>query len=246
MFVTNQIPSTRSALNNILVVVFTGERSCRFFNTPVTGGNVSFYNESPDTAVYPTPVIGMVGLVEDLKHVTTSTFKNAGDLIYLLGEDFEEMGGSEFSKVVYDIVKGEAPKIDLAVEKKLQDTLLNLIRAGFIKSAHDISEGGILTAITECCFIDKEKIVGAEVNIPVKSREDFSLFSESQSRVIVSIGSKDKEAVEKILNENGLTYTFLGVTKESGLSVNGKYSFDLAKLAGLYYNSISGKMNVVI
>ncbi len=122
--------------------------ACRHFDTPVTGGNVSFYNESPETAVYPTPTIGMVGLVEDLKHITTSFFKDEGDVIYLLGEDKEELGGSEYAKVIHNKVAGESPTINLDEEKKLQDTLLNLIRKGLIKSAHDISEGGIVSALS--------------------------------------------------------------------------------------------------
>jgi phosphoribosylformylglycinamidine (FGAM) synthase-like enzyme len=92
--------------------------ACRFFDTPVTGGNVSFYNESPDVAVYPTPTIGMVGLVESLKHITTAEFKKEKDLIYVLGEDFEEIGGSEYLKVIHKKVMGDAPKLDLQTEKR--------------------------------------------------------------------------------------------------------------------------------
>ncbi len=116
--------------------------ACRFFDTPVTGGNVSFYNESPDTAVYPTPTIGMVGLVEDLNHITTSYFKDEGDLIYILGEDKEELGGSEYLKVVHKKVAGNPPQLNLPTEKELQETLLKLIKNNLINSAHDISEGG--------------------------------------------------------------------------------------------------------
>jgi len=151
--------------------------ACRFFDTPVTGGNVSFYNESPNNAVYPTPVIGMLGVIEDLKHITTSNFKNAGDLIYLLGEDYEEVGGSEYLKEIHDLVVGDSPKIDLRVEKELHNTLLEAIRKGLINSAHDISEGGIITSLAESCIGDQENPVGAEVNIPIKSRLDFTLFS---------------------------------------------------------------------
>ena len=147
--------------------------ACRHFDTPVTGGNVSFYNESPETAVYPTPTIGMVGLVEDLKHITTSYFKDEGDVIYLLGEDKEELGGSEYAKVVHNKVAGESPTINLNEEKKLQDTLLNLIRKGLIKSAHDISEGGIVSALAECCIINQERQIGCEVEIPIKSTRRF-------------------------------------------------------------------------
>src|SRR5690606_12207501 len=113
--------------------------ACRFFETPVTGGNVSFYNESPNAAVYPTPTIGMVGLIENLEHITTSYFKNENDLIFILGEDKEELGGSEFLKIIHKKVAGNSPQIDLNTEKKLHDTILKLIESKLINSAHDIS-----------------------------------------------------------------------------------------------------------
>jgi phosphoribosylformylglycinamidine synthase len=220
--------------------------ACRFFDTPVTGGNVSFYNESPDAAVYPTPVIGMVGLIENIDHVTTSYFKNEDDLIYVLGDDFEELGGSEYLNVCNNIVSGDAPKINLQTEKELQSFLLSSIQKGMIKSAHDISEGGILTALAECCIINENNPIGADVNISIKSREDFSLFSESQSRVVVSVDEEDKEKFEKAAGESSTPFYFIGKTGGSSLKVNGKFEFALNKLAALYYNSIAEKMNVEI
>ncbi len=217
--------------------------ACRYFDTPVTGGNVSFYNESPLSAVYPTPTIGMVGLIEDLKDITTSFFKERDDLIYVLGEDFEETGGSEYLKVVHGIVKGDSPKIDLAAEKKLQDIVLELIRKRIIKSAHDISEGGIIAAVAECCIMDTENLIGAEINIPVKTRNDFSYFSESQSRIIVSISADSKEAFEKYLIETEQYYIFLGKTGGSLLKINKNMEIDVNKLADVYYNTISRIMN---
>ena len=218
--------------------------ACREFNTPVTGGNVSFYNESPNAAVYPTPVIGMVGLIEDLKYVTTSDFKNKNDLIYVLGEDYEEIGGSEYLKIVHNLVKGNAPEIDLAKEKALHKLLLNLIHKGFIKSAHDISEGGIAAALTECCIGDESNLMGADVEIPVLTREDFSLFSESQSRVIVSINKQDKNEFEKLCVHSETKFTYIGKTGGEKLVINKKYIFELNKLKDVYFNSISGRMNV--
>jgi len=217
--------------------------ACRFFNTPVTGGNVSFYNESPNYAVYPTPTIGMVGLIEDLKNITTSYFKNENDLIYFLGEDHEELGGSEYLKVIHNKVAGNSPNIDLAVEKKLHDTLLKLIENDLVNSAHDISEGGIICALGECCIMNDEKMIGAEVNIPIKTREDFSLFSESQSRVIISTSEKNKNEFEKILKELKQPLAFIGLTGGKGFSVNKKIALDVDKLADLYFNTISRIMN---
>lgn len=217
--------------------------ACRFFNTPVTGGNVSFYNESPNTAVYPTPTIGMVGLIEDLNDVTTCFFKDENDLIYVLGEDFEELGGSEYLKVVHDAVKGSSPKLNLAVEKKLQDTVAALIKKRIIKSAHDVSEGGIIASLAECCIVNSENKIGADVNIPVKTRDDFSFFSESQSRIIVSIDEKYKKEFEKYLTEKEQYFVLLGKTGKNSLKANGKIEIDVESLSDVYFNTISRIMN---
>jgi len=220
--------------------------ACKFFNTPVTGGNVSFYNESPEAAVYPTPTIGMVGLIENLENITTANFKNENDLIYVLGEDYEELGGSEYLKVVHNLVTGECPKIDLQTEKDLQTLILHLIESNIIKSAHDISEGGILAALAECCIIDDENPIGAKVHVPIKTREDFSFFSESQSRVIVSVHPDNQEKFEEIASKSFTPYYFLGTTGGNSLNINDQYQFSLSHLIDLYYNSIPKKMNAKI
>ncbi len=217
--------------------------ACKYFDTPVTGGNVSFYNESPNTAVYPTPTIGMVGLVEKLEHVTTSNFKNNGDLIYLLGEDFEELGGSEYLKVIHNKVAGDSPKISLETEKKLHNSLLAAIRAGLINSAHDISEGGIVAALAECCILSGEKNIGAEVKVAVKTREDFSLFSESQSRIIISVSPDKKDELEKLFAGHNQKFTLLGKTGGERLKVNTKIDLELDILADIYFNTITRIMN---
>jgi len=219
--------------------------ACRFFDTPVTGGNVSFYNESPDAAVYPTPTIGMVGLIEKLDSITTSFFKREGDAIYVLGEDFEEVGGSEYLKVIHGLVTGNPPVINLQTEKELHQVLLGAIDRKLINSAHDISEGGIVAAIAECCIINEKNKIGAEVTIPVKSRIDFSLFSESQSRVIVSVSPEKKEEFEKLASENKIPCECIGKTGGAGLSVNSKYNFSIEELADLYFNTIGRIMEPV-
>jgi phosphoribosylformylglycinamidine synthase subunit PurL len=212
--------------------------SCRFFDTPVTGGNVSFYNESPDRAVYPTPTIGMLGLVEDLSHITTSYFKNEDDLIYVLGEDKEELGGSEYLKIIYKKVEGNSPQIDLSTEKKLQDTVLELIRKKLINSAHDISEGGIVCALAECCIINEEKKFGAEVTIPIKSRKDFSHFSETQSRIIVSVSADKKAEFEKAMQSTNQPFNAVGKVGGSSLIINSDIKVSVNVLSDLYYNTI--------
>ena len=217
--------------------------ACRVFDTPVTGGNVSFYNESPNVAVYPTPTIGMVGLVENLSDVTTSFFKSVGDLIYILGEDYEELGGSEYLKVIHNKVAGDCPKIDLQMELSLHKNVLKLVEDKLIESAHDVSEGGIICALAECCIIDAEKMIGAEVTIPIKTREDFSLFSESQSRIIVSVQEKNKEMFESLMKEKNQIYTLIGKTKKDNFKVNSKINMRLNDLADIYYKTIPRIMN---
>ncbi len=216
--------------------------ACRFFDTPVTGGNVSFYNESEESTVYPTPVIGMVGLLENANKRLTSFFKLPGDLIYLLGEDNEELGGSEYLKSVYNLVEGDSPKLDLKTEKRLHEVILKLADKELIASGHDISEGGIGVAIAECAIGDENNLLGADVEIPVKSRFDFSLFSESQSRVIVSVKPELKNRFEEILSESGLPFLFLGKVTKDYFSVNGKINIPSEKLADIYFNTIPRMM----
>lgn len=213
--------------------------ACRFFETPVTGGNVSFYNESPERAVYPTPVIGMVGLIENLDYITTSYFKNEGDLIYILGIDKEELGGSEYMKVIHDVVAGNSPQIDLEAEKKLHDFTLRAIRQGFIKSAHDVSEGGLVTALIECSIINQKNPLGCEVELDEGSRFDFALFSESQSRIIVSIDSNKKEAFEKLAEEMNQHISKIGNVNGDKISINGRMELELNEMSALYFKSIS-------
>lgn len=224
------------------VVEGMGE-ACRFFNTPVTGGNVSFYNESPEAAVYPTPTIGMVGLIENLKNITTSYFKDEGDLIYLLGKDKEELGGSEYLKLIRNKVTGDSPNINLNIEKLLQESLLSLIEEGLIKSAHDISEGGIASCLAECCIINDINMIGANVNVQINNRLDFSLFSESQSRIIVSLSPEDREKFESKLKGFNQPFTYLGTTGGDSLIINDKINLELTEIANLYYNTIPNIMN---
>ncbi|MBM4170498.1 MAG: phosphoribosylformylglycinamidine synthase subunit PurL [Ignavibacteria bacterium] len=219
--------------------------ACRFFHTPVTGGNVSFYNESQDAAVYPTPVIGMVGLIESLDHITTAEFKKEGDLIYQLGVDYEEIGGSEYLSIEHNLVTGDIPKIDLQAEKDLHSLLLELIRNNFINSAHDVSDGGVLTALAECCIMNREKMIGATVHLPIKSREDFTFFSESQSRVLVSVNPENQEKFEQLTSKSFTPYKLLGKIGGKELTINDNYCFSLEELENLYFNSIASKMNIV-
>src|SRR4030095_9943765 len=129
--------------------------ACEALGTPVTGGNVSLYNESPNGAVYPTPVIGMVGLVDDIDHVTRATFQRSGDAIVLLGEPTSEIGASEYLARIHGVTAGAPPSCDLGAEARLLDALLEAIRAGVVSSAHDCSEGGLAVCLAECAIANR-------------------------------------------------------------------------------------------
>lgn len=171
--------------------------ACRALSSPVIGGNVSLYNETNGVAVYPTPVVGMVGLITDLKHITTQSFKKVGDVIYVIGEAKQEWGGTELQKLLHGKIFGPAPSIDLQVEEKRQSQLLTAIRKGLVASAHDISEGGLAVALAESLFGKEE--LGAVVKI--KGDEVVELFSETQSRFLVSVPKEHKALFESIVED---------------------------------------------
>ena len=171
-------------------------KACRVLGTPVIGGNVSLYNETSGTAVYPTPVIGMVGLVTDLDHITTQPFKNSGDLIYLVGETKPEFGGSELQKLLNNgRIYGKAPEINIELEKERQGQVLAAIRAGVVQSAHDLAEGGLAVALAECLFDNGE--LGADIHL--NGNPVTALFSESQSRFLLSVKKEDQQQFESLV-----------------------------------------------
>lgn len=170
--------------------------ACRTLNTPVIGGNVSLYNETNGAAIYPTPVIGMVGLVADIEHVTTQTFKSAGDLIYLLGETKDEFGGSELQKLTFGQIFGRAPELDLEKEAKFQKQVLKAIREGLVASAHDVAEGGLAVAVAESLFGSGK--LGA--NIKISGNIVAALFSESQSRFLLSVKKEYQQVFESLVD----------------------------------------------
>jgi phosphoribosylformylglycinamidine synthase len=169
--------------------------ACRTFGIPVTGGNVSFYNDTEGLSIHPTPVLGIVGILDDIGKAVGPGFKAAGDRIVLIGESLEEIGGSEYLKVVHGIEAGTPPAIDLELEKRTQDLLLEAIEAGLVRSAHDVSEGGLAVALAECVFHSERKL-GCDVALDAPFRADALLFGESQSRVVVTCR---KAAAAKLL-----------------------------------------------
>lgn len=191
--------------------------ACRELETPVIGGNVSLYNENAKGAIYPTPVVGMVGLIHDTDHITTQGFKAEGDAIYVLGDTRAELGGSEFQAIMHGVSEGRPPELNLDTEKKLLGGVLKAIQSGLVQSAHDVSEGGLAAALAESCISGN---VGASVQWSTDLRNDVALFSESQSRIVLSVSPDHKNALEKLLQEAGVPFTALGVVGGNKLSIN--------------------------
>ncbi len=196
--------------------------ACRAFGTPVTGGNVSLYNETLGTAILPTPVIGMVGLLDDIRHATTQWFKAAGDVLLLLGETRDELGGSEYLQVVHGLETGRPPRLDLDRERAVQAACLAAIRAGLVRSAHDCADGGLAVALAECCVTGPGSPLGARVAAGSDLRPDAQLFAESASRIILSVRPDDAARVEQLAGENGAPCQRLGEVGGDVLAISGR------------------------
>jgi phosphoribosylformylglycinamidine synthase subunit PurL len=222
--------------------------ACEFFNTPVISGNVSFYNETPETAIYPTPVVGMLGLIEDCDKRCDQGFKMEGDVVAVLSAgrltgDVLSLGGSEYLKVVHDMVAGAPPSLDMTSEKRVHDCLLQAISDGLLRSAHDCSEGGLAVAVTESCIGGE---IGAKLEMSVPGPESAVLFGEAQSRVVVSLASNDATRLSQLAADNGVDMLIIGKVGGSRLEVklNGVKAIDsdLEKLARAWREAIPAYM----
>ena len=182
--------------------------ACRALQTPVTGGNVSLYNETSGNAIFPTPMIGMVGLLDDVSWATGQWFKTEGDLVALLGATREELGASEYLAVRFGLVQGEPPALDLARERAVQRVCLEAIRAGIINSAHDCSDGGLAVALAESCLGPTP--IGVDVRLEDTIRPDALLFGESQSRIVVSLKASDWSRLQMMAEAHQVPVTRLG------------------------------------
>lgn len=212
--------------------------ACRHLETPVVGGNVSFYNESREGAIYPTPVVGMLGLIKDISRHTTLSFEDEGDLIVLLGETLPELGGSEYLKVIHNKVAGRPPQVDLDKEKAVQAVVLETISQRVIKSAHDLSEGGLAVALAECCIASG---IGAKLKIKnQKSKmEDVELlFSESQSRILVSLKERNLFLLEKMAKRSHVPLTILGRVSGANLVVDDTIDLPVMEMARTWHGAL--------
>jgi phosphoribosylformylglycinamidine synthase len=249
--------------------------ACRMFGTPVIGGNVSLYNESPAGVVDPTPTVAMVGLIDDEKHITTQWFKNKGDAIISVGpvagigdagaginDPGYNLGGSRFLKVCFGKKIGPVPKLDLKLETAVQNGVRDLIRLGLVRSVHDCSEGGLAVALAECCF-NPEGLLGAEVGLencdgrragdtstnrtdsscgePASTNVATVLFSETQSRIIISCDPKNTELVLSELKSKNIPHAQIGsvIAGDLRITASGEcLSWPVVELHDLWWNAI--------
>ncbi|MDZ4181602.1 MAG: phosphoribosylformylglycinamidine synthase subunit PurL, partial [Candidatus Cloacimonadaceae bacterium] len=208
--------------------------ACRALGTPVTGGNVSFYNQNPAGAIYPTPVIGMLGLMQDIRKAKTQFFRHPGDAILLLGGHSDDIGGSEYLKTIHDTIAGRIPPLDLEQASRLIELILKLIDDDMVNSAHDVSDGGLLTAIAEACF-DPNTPLGADIDLEVKGRTDSFWFGEKTGRVIVSCPMSRINAIAALAEEMGISMLQLGtVNRSQELVINQKTRVSVSSLYASY------------
>ena len=211
--------------------------ACKAFDTPVTGGNVSFYNQNTNgQAVYPTPTIGMVGIIENADRVMSLNFKNSGDAIVLLGSPKNDLGSSQYLAKVKGISLSNCPDFDIQEELKLHQMLEQLSQSGIAQSVHDISEGGFFVACLESAMAGR---LGFDVCTPRELRLDAALFGESQSRVVVSVSSENLTPLMEMAAAHNIEALHVGTVTESGIAVNGESWGDLTEFEQPYNNRIA-------
>ncbi len=214
--------------------------ACRRFDTPVTGGNVSFYNQNPDGAVYPTPTIGMVGLLENAADKMTLDFKQTGDVIYLIGKSQNDIGSSEYLHKILGVEFSPAPYFDLEEEYNVQSIIKELIKDKLIQSAHDISEGGLVTTLLESGF---HRGLGFDVQQSNKTiRPDAYWFGEAQSRVVISCTLKNAEPILAKLKDANIPHEYLGTVTEGNIDMEGNYWGKVSEWKELYNTAIERRL----
>ena len=211
--------------------------ACIKFDTPVTGGNVSFYNQGPDGPVYPTPTIGMVGLLENITDKMTMDFKNEGDLIYLVGSQRDCIGSSEYLHKILEVEFSPAPYFNLDEEFNIQEQVKKMIRSKSISSAHDVSEGGLFITLIESCF---NRNLGFDVAGDLQGiRPDSFWFGEAQGRIVVSVTKENRDVFHALVIEDNLPVTYFGKVIAGTIRINGEDWGDIAEWKDKYENAIA-------
>ncbi len=216
--------------------------ACTALGIPITGGNVSFYNETEGESIYPTPVVGAVGILEDTTCRVSHHFKGPGDWIYLAGVTTDELGGSEYLKTIHRRIQGLPPRLDLDQEKAVQAFIRDAAARKRLRSAHDVSEGGLAVALAESLFGPDGETVGATVSLECPGRVDALLFSEGTSRILLSVAKEHAEELEALADDHGVALSRLGITGGDQLRVqiNGvdAMSPELSELRDAWWSSI--------
>ncbi|MEC7863969.1 MAG: AIR synthase-related protein, partial [Bacteroidota bacterium] len=206
--------------------------------------NVSFYNQSTvdgiEVPVFPTPTIGMLGIVEDKKHITSLAFKGKSDLIYMIGKSANDISSSEYLASYHAVKESSAPKFDLDVEYDVQQTITKLIRAGVIESAHDIADGGLFMTLLESSFTNN---LGFEIVSSSEVREDAFLFGEAPSRVVVSVTETGEDAFLDVLKDCKTPFILLGHVTKGRIAVDDKNFGKIDEYKTIYNNSLAVKLN---
>ena len=219
------------------------KKSCERFNTPVTGGNVSFYNQSAvegtEVPVFPTPTIGMLGIIEDKSHITSLGFKGKSDLIYMLGKSENDISSSEYLASYQKVKESPSPNFDLDIEVELQHTLTKLIRSGVIESAHDISDGGLFITLLESSMVNN---LGFDITTSAEIREDAFLFGESPSRVIISLREVKEDRFLDILRESNISFTLIGHVSKGEIRVDDQSFGDVSEYKEIYNTALAAKL----
>jgi phosphoribosylformylglycinamidine synthase len=222
-------------------------QACQFFELPVVSGNVSFYNETPDSVVHPSPLIGMIGVLPDVNKKLTLGFHRAGDIIALVGGSHDlsredGLGGAEYLHVIYGLEVGKPPALHLERERAVQRAVLEAAKKGLLASAHDCSEGGLAVALAECCI---EGNIGANVDVTqtISLRYDALLFGESQSRIVVSLPQQHLNDLLDIARQHGAPVMILGKVGGQRLMVNDLIDVDVPTLDRTWRGAIPCLMN---
>ena len=218
-------------------------KACLKFKTPVTGGNVSFYNQSAvggtEVPVFPTPTIGMLGIVEDKKHITSLDFKGKSDLIYMLGTSENDISSSEYLASYHGLKESSVPNFDLDAELELQSQLTTLIRSGVIESAHDIADGGAFITLLESALVNN---LGFDITTSSEIREDAFLFGEGPSRIIVSVREVKEDRFLDLLKESKIPFSLLGHVSKGDIRIDDKSFGDIEEYRKIYTNSLESKL----
>jgi len=216
--------------------------ACTALAVPVVSGNVSFYNETDGRPIPPTPTIAMVGLLAQAGHHTTQWFKSEGDVVVLLGRTREELGGSEYLAIAHGLVRGMPPWIDLAVEIQLQKVCLQAIQEGLVRSAHDVSEGGLAVALAEACISGPEEPLGAEIEMEAAIRPDAWLFGESQSRIVLSVRRKHANRLRDLARAADVPLSVLGEIRGRRLRIGSLIDVNVSELRDAWAGALQRRM----